>query len=264
LLAACTVGDVFRDGRARADHVALQNGFEKRLYDAPPFTLVGFRRDDGPAGGSLSVYIEGDGLAWLSRDVQSDDPTPVDPTVFRIAVQDPAAKRLYLGRPCQYLTTAALARCAPAYWSVRRFAPEVIAALGRTIDVEKAAMQADSVLLYGWSGGGVAAALVAAARGDVLRLVTAAAPLDHSVWTRLTQVTPLAGSLNPADQARRLAEIPQVNFVGLDDDVVPPAVADAYAARMTDRSRVKIVPLANFGHRCCWVEQWPALLGRLN
>jgi hypothetical protein len=43
------------------------------------------------------------------------------------------------------------------------------------------------------------ASLVAARRHDVVRLVTVAGNLDHLAWTTLHGVSPLTGSLNPAD-----------------------------------------------------------------
>lgn len=262
LLLGCAVEDPARRA-ARADRLATEQGWHRQLFRVPPFALLGYASPGGPGtGDTLAVYIEGDGLAWEGRSEPSTDPTPIVPTGLQLALQDPSRFRLYLARPCQYLSPADLAACNPDYWLARRFAPEVIAALDQAIDRQKAAVGARHVSLFGWSGGGAAAALVAARRQDVTLLVTAAANLDTAAWTRIKDVSPLAGSLNPAEQAARLQDIPQVHFTGRDDQVVPPAVLDAFLARMADRRRVTRVALAGFDHKCCWARDWPDLLRR--
>jgi pimeloyl-ACP methyl ester carboxylesterase len=134
--------------------------------------------------------------------------------------------------------------------------------MGAAVDEAKRRAGAERVALFGYSGGGAIAALLAARRGDVTRLVTVAGTLDHARWTHDGGVSPLAASLNPADEAARLQSVPQVHFVGMDDRVVPPAVVNSYLARMTDRSRAELVRVAGFGHECCWERDWAALLAR--
>jgi len=168
--------------------------------------------------------------------------------------------RLYLARPCQYQTPQALASCAPRYWTSHRYAPEVVASLNAAIDQVKRSSHAKRVILFGFSGGGALAVLIAAKRTDVVQIVTIAANLDHVAWTRMSGDTPLFGSLNPADFASRISTIPQQHLVGLDDKVVPLAVAESYIGRMTDRTRVKIVKVSGADHSCCWVDRWTNLL----
>jgi hypothetical protein len=48
-------------------------------------------------------YQSGDGLAWLSSDVPSSDPTPLDPLALRLALAKPARNAAYLARPCGVL-----------------------------------------------------------------------------------------------------------------------------------------------------------------
>jgi hypothetical protein len=248
--------------RAAAAALAAAHGFQRIDYSAGPFRLRGYQRYDRPGADTLTVYIESDGRAWLDRWTLSADPTPAHPDILALAVVDPSPNRLYLGRPCQYLDPAALAACAPSYWSSARFAPEVIAGYEAAIDQAKLRAGAARVALFGFSGGGAVAALVAARRADVGLLVSIAGTLDIARWTRDAHVSPLAGSLNPADFAARLQSIRQVIFVGEDDDVVPPEVAQSYLARMTDTRRARLVRIPDFGHDCCWVNSWPELLAR--
>ena len=262
LLAACAVATP-AERAAQADALAAAQGWQKQRFAAPPFTLLGYvgPANPGPSR-TLAVYIEGDGLAWEHRTRPSSDPTPIDPVGLKLALQDRSRYRLYLARPCQYLPPAELARCNPVYWQGRRLAPEVIAALDAALAQQPAHTSARDIALFGWSGGGAAAALLAARRHDVVRLVTIAADLDLARWTRLKGVDPLEGSLDPADQAAALQAIPQLHFVGLDDDIVPPAVLDGFLAHMPDRSRVTVVRVPDFSHHCCWARDWPVLLRR--
>lgn len=224
-LAACTSAPADRMGVAQ--RVAAEAGLEARRYPAGPFTLAGWLRPGGD--GPLVVVIESDGYAWASRHRPSDDPTPRDPIGLRVAASDPAPRLLYLARPCQYADAPRDPACPPRYWTSGRFAPEVIDALGDAIDIAKRETGAARVLLGGLSGGGVAAVLLAMRRDDVDGLITLAAPLDHAAWTAHHGVSPLAGSLNPADATDRLRRVPQLHAAGDADRVVPPSLARRFA-----------------------------------
>jgi hypothetical protein len=73
-------------------------------------------------------------------------------------------------------------------------------------------------------------------------------------------MTPLYGSLNPVRVANKISHIPQIHFIGEDDDIVPNSVTYAYMSGIKDTSRIKIVKLSNMDHTCCWVEPWKRLL----
>jgi pimeloyl-ACP methyl ester carboxylesterase len=96
----------------------------------------------------------------------------------------------------------------------------------------------------------------------VARVVTVAANLDHAAWTALHEVSPLWGSLNPADYAASLRQLPQLHLAGAEDRVVPSDVAAAYVERLTPGHRVKLVVIPDFDHECCWVEAWDRLAAR--
>ncbi|RME32557.1 MAG: alpha/beta hydrolase, partial [Gammaproteobacteria bacterium] len=154
--------------------------------------------------------------------------------------------------------------CAPRYWSTHRYSEEVIAAMDRAIDRLKVVlgMEGSRLLLIGYSGGGQVAALLAARRNDVAGLLTVAANLDHAAWTAYHDDTPLTGSLNAAVEAPRIARLPQRHLAGEEDEVVPPAIAFAYARRLGPKGGSTVTILPGFDHRCCWIREWPALLER--
>ena len=62
----------------------------------------------------LRVYIEGDGLAWITRNTISSDPTPVNPTALKLMNQDKYECKIYLARPCQYVSSP---ECSSKYWT---------------------------------------------------------------------------------------------------------------------------------------------------
>ncbi len=244
----------------KADQVAVDHGWQGGRVDGGPFQLAAFRRFDDTDDGMLTVYIEGDGLAWITPTELSTDPTPRSPRVLELAVQDPAANVAYLARPCQYLPADELARCAVPLWSVSRYTGLVVLALDEAIETLMHEAGASRLRLVGVSGGGTLAVLVAARRDDVAALVTVAANLDHEVWSARHGTTRLIDSLNAADVAAVVEHIPQVHFVGAEDDIVTLAEIDAFVARMNDSSRVEVVVVPEFNHVCCWAEVWPALL----
>ncbi len=260
LLAGCLATTGLRERFERAAEIAADGGLERRRFEAPPFILTGYQRGISGPGRALTVYIEGDGPAWVGRRRVAADPTPRDPLALRLAAADPAGKVLYLARPCQYTTAATARGCDSRYWSSHRAAEEVVAATSAAIDQAKAASGASELTLVGYSGGGAVAALVAARRDDVKRLITVAATLDYPTWTTHHGVSPMPHSLNPAEVAGRLGRLPQTHFVGADDEVVPAKVARAYLARLPDLANARLVVVPDFDHRCCWAKAWPALV----
>ncbi|GAB1233908.1 alpha/beta hydrolase [Ferrigenium sp. UT5] len=208
---------------------------------------------------TLTVYIEGDGLAWLSRSQASDDPTPLNPIGLQLALRQPQGVAAYLARPCQYVESNDTKNCSATYWTGGRFAPSVIESSSQAVSFLKQRVGANKLVLVGYSGGGAVAALVAARRNDVIELVTVAGNLDHREWTRNHQVPALQGSLNPADEWQSLAEISQRHFVGEHDEVVSRSVADAYSARFPAAQKPSVITVPKFDHVCCWVAQWNTL-----
>lgn len=261
LLGGCAT-DLFLSPLEMAERLAARHGWRKQVFQTGIFDLTGFSRTSEATSDRLVVYIEGDGRAWLSRYRLSPDPTPRKPYVLELAVRHPQGNVLYLARPCQYVVALTSSGCDPRFWATDRYAPEVITAMGLALDRMKRTSGARRLVLIGFSGGGVVAALLAAQRADVEKLVTIAANLDHQYWTRTDDLTPLWGSLNPVDFAAKLGRIPQVHFVGAKDRVVPAAVVDSYVRRLADRSKTRVIVLKDFDHDCCWIDNWPELLGR--
>lgn len=244
--------------------LAKKTGWIEHTIDTSLFTLKAY---GSPAPGKtkiLTIYIEGDGLAWLSEDHPSNNPTPIVPTGLNMAVHDQKNKPIaYLARPCQFVFKEAWRQCRQDYWTNLRFSPEVIHAMNQAVEYLKQYYHAQQIVLIGYSGGGTIATLLSAKRQDVIQLITVAAILDIDYWIRQENLTPLYGSLNPADAWTKLISIPQTHWVGSKDKVVSKEVAFAFAQRFPAEKKPEIKVVPGFNHTCCWARDWMSLLSGL-
>ncbi|MDR2352916.1 MAG: hypothetical protein LBF22_07080 [Deltaproteobacteria bacterium] len=222
---------------------------------SPPFHLAGLLKS-GPSGGTLVIYLEGDGRAII-KGKPSSDPTPRKAQALDLALLDPAPSVLYLARIGQFMPAYATASYRD-YWSDRRLAPEVVKAASDAIDQAKAMTGAESIHLLGYSGGGGLAVLLAESREDVLTLVTIAGLLDTEWWVSSRGYRPLTGSLNPADLTKNIQGMPQVHFFGLDDKIIPPEMSLVFSNKVVFSNLRRIG--VDSDHYNAWTSNWKALL----
>lgn len=271
LMTGCSALPSRQDRQKLADDLAARNDWHASIIATDSFDILSYGPKAAPRPESqasqevLTVYIEGDGFAWVTPSTPSDDPTPREPVALQMALAHPHGAAAYLARPCQYtLTGSAMARpCPQRYWTTARFAEAVVQAESQALDALKRRHGVKRLVLVGYSGGGAVAALLAASRADVVALVTVAGNLDHVAWTRRHGAHPLDGSLNPIDVADRLGRLPQWHLVGEADRVVPADLAHAFVSRQGRGADVAVIVVPGFGHACCWARQWPRLWASL-
>lgn len=263
LLAACLTSacahlslDVRHETAAR---IAQQSRMTESVIPAGIFNLTAWSRIANPTGGA-QVYIEGDGLAWVSKYEKSRNPTPIDPIALRLAVADNAENVIYLARPCQYSGLRDGTPCPDKYWTNARTAPDVIAAYQQALDELKAKHDFAGFNLIGYSGGAAVAALVAAGRHDIMSLRTVAGNIHYTTFTTLHGITEMSGSLKPEDAASALRLIPQIHFIGSADKTVPAIVFDTWKQASGDVSCTQGITVAQLTHDNGWSQAWPALL----
>ena len=243
-----------------AHSLATQAGFKPIALKTKLFDLKAFIKPSANPDYEITIYLEGDGRPWASSFRPPRDPSPLDPLSLRLATVAPTAPIGYIARACQFLDAKALESCPSRYWTFARFAPEVIDATSRAVNLLKARTNSKRVHLVGFSGGGVLAALVAAQRKDVASLITIAAPLDLRVWTEHHGITPMYGSLQPTDFVKTLNKIPQIHFVGTNDAVSPSLVQQSFLKKLGQPTTARIVAIEGYNHQCCWAENWSKLL----
>jgi pimeloyl-ACP methyl ester carboxylesterase len=258
-ISACSTIPAVPERIDTAKQLAAQAGFKESILSNAQFDLVVFSKPSKQANAVLVIYIEGDGRAWKTASLPSDNPTPTNPLALRLAIQDPRPAVAYLARPCQF-TTLPSRGCSEKLWTSARFSPAVIETMNEAIEKLKRHYGASELILIGYSGGGAIATLIAAKRSDIKTIITVAGNLDTDAWVRLYGLEPLSASVNPASVARSIRNIPQIHYVGAKDDVIPPAISQSFLQKMGSPNKVKVIELPNYGHVCCWTERWSELL----
>ncbi|WP_188748386.1 alpha/beta hydrolase [Marinobacterium zhoushanense] len=254
ILSGCTALPTPQQRIDNASHIASRQGWVPFSVRTGNLTLSGYAPEKPALNGQLRVYIEGDGLAWISRSRPSPNPTPVNPVALNLALADPGKNAIYLGRPCQYQSRS---DCPSRYWLERRFSAEVIQSYEQALDQLKQRYAVESYTLIGFSGGGAIAALLAAKRTDVSFLITVAGNLDTQYWTKHHHISPLEGSLNPRDSVPQLARVKQWHFVGSNDRIIPPSMILQFIDRFPKLSKPTIRVVPGYDHHCCWTDHWP-------
>jgi dienelactone hydrolase len=253
LMSGCATNRV-----AHADALAQTAQLTHEVLRTPSFALTTYVRMTNPDK-PLQVYIEGDGLAWVSRYQPSPDPTPVQALGLQLAATDSGPNVAYLARPCQFTPMSDNPACQSAYWTNKRFAPEVVTAMQQAITQLSHRLHQQPIHLIGYSGGGAIAVLVAANRSDIASLRTVAGNLDHVRVNSLHAVSQMPESLNAIDVASQVANIPQIHFSGAKDSIIPPDIASKFVAAVASTCASTHV-IEQASHEQGWVSRWPELL----
>lgn len=251
---------------AKIDSFALEQGFEKSFVRAAGFDLTVFANQSQEQAKSardqrriLKVYLEGDGSPWKHRTIIMPDPTPRSPLMLQLMAQDTQQIAVYLGRPC-YNGTSREPECNESLWTSARYSEAVVQSMASGVRALRKRYKADEIWLFGHSGGGAIAMLLAHRLPGVSRVVTLAGNLDINAWTAHHRYTPLYSSLNPAELGPLRPEIMQWHFIGGIDTVIPPQLVQPVIMRSHAASGF-IVP--SFGHGCCWQKVWSDILQAL-
>jgi pimeloyl-ACP methyl ester carboxylesterase len=251
-LAGCSTNAI------RIDRLAATLGMSRSVVEAGGFrSLVYTRGVPAAQDAPLAIFIEGDGVPWVGGREPSLDPTTSDPIALKLLAQTPPPAA-YVTRPCYNDMSGR--RCTPERWTMERYSDEIVSSMTEAVRTAVRQAQAPSVVLVGYSGGGVLAVLIAERLDNVAAVVTVGANLDIESWTKHHSYLPLTGSLNPAASMAG-HPWPETHLYGARDARVPPATADAYFKRFPNAKR-QIVETND--HVCCWVEQWPGLWKQLS
>lgn len=191
--------------------------FVYKEIETRDFTIATWQKVTNPAV-PYKIYIEGDGYAFNAHGRATQDPTPHGTLVRELAFGDKNPNVIYLARPCQYVKSPI---CSKRHWTTARFAPEIINAEYEAI---KQIVGDKPIILIGFSGGAQVAGLIATAKTglNVKKVITIAGNLDHLAWTQYHNLPPLNESMNLESYHNQFAKIPQIHYVGSNDEVMPP------------------------------------------
>ena len=242
--------------RDQAAEIAEKGSLKYHEIKTDPFTLAMYYREG--AATEFTVYIEGDGFAYVTPTTLSSNPTPTTPTALILAVSDPTDGVIYLGRPCQYIDIKKDRYCSDKYWSTHRFADEVISSFDQALNYIRTSISDAKFHLVGYSGGGAVAVILAARRTDVESVRTVAGYLDHVALNRAVGVAPLTGSLDPIAIAPALRDLPQVHYFGLNDRVIPAWVSANFVAAIGSPNCARSAIVNGADHVSGWAAFWNA------
>ncbi len=147
--------------------------------------------------------------------------------------------------------------CGPSLWTDHRYSAEIVGRMNRALDELAALTETTQLLLFGHSGGGTLAMLMAQDRDDVLGIVSVAANLDHHLWTWMRGFNRLEGSLNPVELPPLAPNIVRMHLAGGHDRQVPAKVVEMASRR--DPYAV-FRNYDGFDHHCCWTNIWTEVI----
>ena len=238
---------------------AQKTGFTYTELSTGPFTLSAWKRQTD-ASYPPHIYIEGDGHAYVTRYQASNDPTPLNPTAFKLAQQDPHPNVIYLGRPCQYKAAREDTACEEKkWWTTHRFDRTSVRSIHRALDQLKQEPY-QQIHLYGFSGGGALSLITAAERKDVASIQTIAGNVAPHILNDAHRVSTTPHAITPIQFAQKLKDIPQTHFTGGKDRIIKPIVTKSYLDALNNSTCVHHVELEKATHLTGWVENWNQLL----
>jgi pimeloyl-ACP methyl ester carboxylesterase len=248
------------------DHAAFRNSAAIRMASGRPAVQ--------PRERLLHIYVDGDGRPYRTGrpDRPTRDPTPRNPITLDLIALDKQPSVL-LGRPC-FDGLSRRPPCETMYWNDLRYSEPVVASMTAAMNRLIAQMNADGVILFGVSGGGALAVLMADRSAKVRGVVTVAANLDLTAWSAYHRPAnkidltawwarhkmPGPGDvLNPATDGRRhVAQhrgVFERHYAGGRDRVVPPATQIRGLRSLREQ-----VVIPDYDHNCCWARMWPRIL----
>ncbi len=241
----------------KLDRQASRAGFEVFEVQGTDFLHRAYRKPGWASAGEVHVYLEGDGRPWLTPTRVSRDPYPRRALAFELMRLD-QAPAIYLERPC-YRSPRPGEPCRSGLWTYERYSEAVVASLEAAL---RASLDAEtSVVLIGYSGGGVLAVLLAERLDNATAVVTIAANLDLDAWSERHNYSPLTGSLDPMSRPPLRTGVAQWHLAGGRDANVPPTIIERFADRQQE---AEVVVYTELDHSCCWTEVWSDFLRRFS
>ena len=238
---------------------AKAHQWKANIIEGSHFDLMSFTPNAIQPHNKLTIYLEGDGLAWRNTFTPSNNPTPIEPIGLQLAWKHPTHHVAYIARPCQYVSEQHAKYCTPHVWTHGRYAHDTVDATNTAIDTLKAMYKATAIELIGYSGGATIALLVATHRQDIANIITISGNTNPVGWVYHHAVSPLNTSLNPLDYKEELQGIPQIHLMGAQDKITPPYLTKQFADKLNQPDMIQLYTLSSFNHRCCWVTSWPQL-----
>ena len=225
--------------------------FNKKIYTTSYFSIYSLEKIKND--GKLIIYIEGDGMSWVDRFTISSNPTPNNPTAFKLALIDSNDNVIYLARPCQFEWSN---NCNKDTWTLSQYSTSVLS--GYKSIIEELSGKYKEIHLVGYSGGaGIAMYLGSIDNKTVKSIRTVAGNINHNALTQLLNISNLSKSLNFYPIVEKTNKVPQVHYYGLEDKTVPNQLQISYKNQNVDNKCINIKSV-NATHDNGWEDFWSA------
>ncbi|RBQ29163.1 alpha/beta hydrolase [Aliarcobacter vitoriensis] len=239
---------------------ATKNSLSKSILNSSNFNIFSLQSQNiNCANKTLNIYIEGDGLSWISKNQISPNPTPINQTLLKLLSLDNNKCKVYLARPCQYVKSS---NCKQEYWTNKRFSKEIIDSFDEVLNSLRTKYQNRDFNFIGYSGGGAVVTILASKRDDIKNLITVAGNLDIEKWVNIHNISKLDGSLNPANFTSNLENIKQFHIIGIDDKIVPKDIFLSYFSKFSNKKNIEYI-YTNSNHSCCFESVLKEVLNKI-
>lgn len=245
-ITACGVTTDLR--QQTANHIARPAFMSERFIDTPHFQIQTWERMH-QRGGEATIYIEGDSPLIGT-------PSPYNPVALHLASRDNSINLGYLARPCQFIKFPEAKGCDNHYWKDKQYTEEIISAYEIALNNMVKTYDLTGLHVVGYDGGANIAAVLTARNKNILSLRTVAGNLNPE----LTHKTPQTDALYAIDYGSKLANVPQVHFIGGKDNLITPAIYHSYRQTLGLSECVDYHLVPDAGHIDGWVEKWSDLL----
>ena len=234
----------------QANLIELNNNqFEENVYRFSEFNIFSLKKVKND--NLLTIYIEGDGQAWLSRFKPSSDPTPVNPTAFKLALQDQSDNVIYLSRPCQYISGPACENS--KIWTSLQYSEAVLGVYSRIL--EELSKEYQEIHLVGFSGGAAIAMFLASKDFNIRSIRTVAGNINPDEIVKLLNLSGYNKEVNFFSLEKKIKDLSQTHYYGIKDKVVPNILHLNYDKRNSINKCTKIQPV-KASHQDGWIEFW--------
>lgn len=250
-LAACSMNT--KELANSASEQGAENGLKKTYYNTSKFkvfTLSKITDKNLP----IHVYLEGDGRAFIEKNIPSTNPTPHNFLMLNLASQDKYPNILYIARPCQFVEDDK--SCTEKYWTYERFSNDIIFSINDVLDN----FPNQKLELIGYSGGGGIAIYLTTIRNNIDSIRTIAGNIHHQAFNNYHKVPQFINSPNLKTAIFSAQNIPQIHFIGSDDEIVPKTIAQEYQKNQQNTACTKLMVVPNATHTDGWEESWLNLL----
>ncbi len=209
-------------------------GFIEKEIQTSNFSIAVWEKENIQPEQTLRIYIEGDG-----------DPIPSHLIALDFAKRDTNPNVIYIARPCQW-TKDAVCKQKPNIYGQDRFHEEIMREMQELIYYLIKKYHAPDIELIGYDGGAVVA-LNMAAKSPTKRVITIAGITSLSAYNFYHNLPNVENAEDPEDNSFVLAQIPQIHYVGAQDEVTPRKLAEHFVAHLKrpKSAVVKVVPDVN-------------------